>query len=235
MAVRHPGIILRDDFMEPLDLSVAELAELAGVSQQRVYELLAGKRGVSVDTALRLGRVFRMKPRHWLAMQAEWDLDQAEVPTDVRPADTRGFVTGPRGVMRLPPHERRATWASSWVVRPQMPPTRVGLAPEVAALYEHGLVEFLLARDREPDRSVLEEALDRVPARRGEVPVIQPRELVWLKLDTPDVRRAHDLNDIRQLLRVGAVDAMATLDWLEMLDPVKAEDFSELVQEVFGG
>ena len=40
-------------------------------------------------------------------MQAEWDLDQAEVPTDVRPADTRGFVTGPRGVMRLPPHEPR--------------------------------------------------------------------------------------------------------------------------------
>lgn len=109
-----------------------------------------------------------------------------------------------------------------------------GLAPEVAALYQHGLVEFLLARDREPDRSVLEEALDRVPARRGAVPVIQPRELVWLKLDTPDVRRAHDLNDIRQLLRVGAIDTMATLDWLEMLDPAKAEDFSELVQEVLG-
>jgi antitoxin HigA-1 len=100
---RHPGTILRQDFMNPLEMSAAQLASLAGVSEQRVYELLRGKRRVTPDTAVRLGTVFRMKPSHWLSMQATWDLAQVGVPENVQRAQLRGFVTGPSGAHRLPP------------------------------------------------------------------------------------------------------------------------------------
>lgn len=110
-----------------------------------------------------------------------------------------------------------------------------GLTDKVDALYQHGRVEFLLARSREPDRSVLQDALHELQRRQADVPVIGVRELIWLKLDTPPVRAEHDRNDIRQLLRAGAVDAVAVLDWLEMLDEGKAEAFAELIQEVHAG
>ena len=100
--MRHPGQVLREDFMAPLKLSAGELADLAGVRKQRLVELIDGQRAITPDVALRLGRVFRMKPRHWLAMQNAWDLAQLEVPDDVRQADLRGFVTGPHGAIPLP-------------------------------------------------------------------------------------------------------------------------------------
>ncbi|MFK7929922.1 MAG: HigA family addiction module antitoxin [Myxococcota bacterium] len=108
MTVRHPGRILREDFMVPLQMSVAHLADLAGVSQQRVYQLLQQKRSITPDTATRLGQVSRMKPKHWLAMQAAWDLDQLDPPADARSADLQGFVTGPHGVLPLPARKPRA-------------------------------------------------------------------------------------------------------------------------------
>lgn len=108
MTVRHPGLVLQQDFMEPLEMSVAQLVDLAGVSQQRIYQILQQKRSITPDTAARLGRVFRIKPKHWLAVQADWDLAQLDGPTDARSADLRGFVTGPRGVLPLPVVEPRA-------------------------------------------------------------------------------------------------------------------------------
>lgn len=106
-SVSHPGERLRDGFMAPLGPTVADVARLACVSPQRIYERIAGKRGVTVDTAVRLGRVFRMKPQHWLAMQAVFGLQQAEVPEGVTPPDLKGYVTGPRGVLPLPPSRPR--------------------------------------------------------------------------------------------------------------------------------
>lgn len=104
--VRHPGRVLREDFMAPLDLGVGELADLAGVPAQRFYEILREQRSITADTAARLGKVFRMKPQHWLAMQAAWDLAQLDPPVTATSADLRGFVTGPRGVVPLPPPRR---------------------------------------------------------------------------------------------------------------------------------
>lgn len=99
---RHPGTVLREDFMKPLNLSAARLAVLAGLSEQTVYQILACKRRVTPETAVRLGKVFRMRPQHWLSWQTEWDLASLEVPSDVQRADLTGFVTGPRGVRPLP-------------------------------------------------------------------------------------------------------------------------------------
>lgn len=70
----HPGVILREEFLEPLGMTQTELAERIGVSYVRVNELVNEKRGVTPDTALRLARLFRTTPEFWLDGQRNWDL-----------------------------------------------------------------------------------------------------------------------------------------------------------------
>jgi addiction module HigA family antidote len=73
----HPGEILMEEFLKPLDISQVELAKLIGVSYSRVNELIYGKRGMTPDTALRLERLFGMEAQFWLNLQLAWDLYQA--------------------------------------------------------------------------------------------------------------------------------------------------------------
>ena len=70
----HPGEMLREDFMPDYDLTVAGLAEAAGVSRQSVNELLRGRRAISPEMALRLGRLFGNSPEFWLDAQRAVDL-----------------------------------------------------------------------------------------------------------------------------------------------------------------
>lgn len=70
----HPGVMLREDFLEPLGISQTELARRLGVSYVRVNELVNGKRGITPDTALRLSRAFRMSVEYWLNGQLAWDM-----------------------------------------------------------------------------------------------------------------------------------------------------------------
>ena len=58
----HPGEILRDEFLEPMDISVYKLAKALKVSRPRLSDLVLGRRSVSTDTALRLGRYFGTSP-----------------------------------------------------------------------------------------------------------------------------------------------------------------------------
>lgn len=75
----HPGDMLRTDFLPDFALSVAGLAEAAGVSRQSINELLRGRRAVSPEMALRLGRLFGNSPEFWLNAQRAVDLwDAAE-------------------------------------------------------------------------------------------------------------------------------------------------------------
>ena len=74
----HPGAILRDDFLKPMDLSVFRLARDIKVSRPRMNEIVRGRRAVTVDTALRLARYFGTTPAYWLNLQARFDLDVAE-------------------------------------------------------------------------------------------------------------------------------------------------------------
>lgn len=69
-----PGEIIREEYLRPLHLTQQRLAVAMGVSFQRVNELLNGRRSVTVDTALRLGRVLRTSPEFWLNLQRELDL-----------------------------------------------------------------------------------------------------------------------------------------------------------------
>jgi addiction module HigA family antidote len=87
----HPGEILREDFMAPLGLSMNKLALDLRVPVTRVAEIVHGRRGITPDTALRLGRYFNTSARFWLNLQAAHDLEIAQdelqrtVERDVHP------------------------------------------------------------------------------------------------------------------------------------------------------
>ena len=73
----HPGVTLRQDFMEPLDLSANGLAEALGVPQNRISDIVRGRRGVTADTALRLERAFGVSADFWLNLQSHYELEVA--------------------------------------------------------------------------------------------------------------------------------------------------------------
>ena len=74
----HPGEILKLDFLEPLEITSYRLSKDLGVSQTRMGEVLAGKRSITADTALRLSRYFGNSAQFWLNLQTHYDLRQAE-------------------------------------------------------------------------------------------------------------------------------------------------------------
>jgi addiction module HigA family antidote len=71
----HPGEILLEEFLQPMALSQTRLAIDMGVPPRRINEIVLGKRGITADTALRLGRYFKMSPQFWLGLQMDYDLD----------------------------------------------------------------------------------------------------------------------------------------------------------------
>lgn len=74
----HPGEILREDFLAPLDLSVNALAQALRVPATRLHEIVKERRAVTPDTALRLARYFGGDAQSWLNLQASYDLKVAE-------------------------------------------------------------------------------------------------------------------------------------------------------------
>ena len=89
----HPGEILSEDFMKPYRLSMNKLALDLRVPVTRIADIVAARRGISPDTALRLGRYFKTTPRFWLNLQTKYDLELAEdenlakIERDVRPIE----------------------------------------------------------------------------------------------------------------------------------------------------
>lgn len=73
----HPGRFLETRFLIPAAISQDALARALGISRRRVNELVRGRRAISPDTAVRLGRFFGTDPRFWTALQAEWDTFEA--------------------------------------------------------------------------------------------------------------------------------------------------------------
>jgi addiction module HigA family antidote len=73
-----PGEILREEFLEPLGVSPYRLAKDLGVTPTRIHEILSGKRAITADTALRLGRYFGMTAAFWMNLQARHDLEMAQ-------------------------------------------------------------------------------------------------------------------------------------------------------------
>ncbi len=71
----HPGEILLEEFLEPLNISQYRLAKDIRVSPRRINEIVHGKRAISADTALRLSRYFGSSERFWLNLQTRYDLE----------------------------------------------------------------------------------------------------------------------------------------------------------------
>ena len=70
----HPGEILREEFLTPLEMTPYALAKHLNVPRTRIERIVAEKIGVSADTTLRLGKFFKTTPQFWLNMQASYDL-----------------------------------------------------------------------------------------------------------------------------------------------------------------
>jgi addiction module HigA family antidote len=74
----HPGEVLLEDFMKPLDLSQYRLAHDIGVTPIRISQIVNGQRSITVDTAMRLARYFSTSAEVWLRLQVRYDLEVAE-------------------------------------------------------------------------------------------------------------------------------------------------------------
>jgi antitoxin HigA-1 len=74
----HPGEILTADFLEPLGMSVNALSKAIKVPRARLNDIVRGKRGVSADTAMRLGRYFGVSAQFWMNLQSHYELEMAE-------------------------------------------------------------------------------------------------------------------------------------------------------------
>ncbi len=79
----HPGEIIRELCVEPLNLTVTDAAKALGVTRKTLSTLLNGKAGVSPEMAIRLSRVFGRTPEGWLRLQLQFDLWKAEQSVDV--------------------------------------------------------------------------------------------------------------------------------------------------------
>ncbi len=87
----HPGEMLRAEFLTPLAITAYRLAKDVGVPVTRIQQILACRRSITGDTALRLGRYFGTTPELWLNMQRDYELETAaealgdRLQTEVRP------------------------------------------------------------------------------------------------------------------------------------------------------
>ena len=92
----HPGEVLLEEFLKPIDLSQNRLSLEIGVHPRRINEIVLGKRRITADTALRLARYFGTSPQFWMGLQNDYDLDVAadalgdRLDIEVRPMAASG-------------------------------------------------------------------------------------------------------------------------------------------------
>jgi addiction module HigA family antidote len=72
----HPGEVLQEEFLIPLDLSAYRLSKDIGIPQTRISEIIKGRRRITADTALRLSYYFGMSAKFWLGLQDDYDLEE---------------------------------------------------------------------------------------------------------------------------------------------------------------
>ena len=73
----HPGEVLLEEFLKPLDISQNRLARAIGVPPRRINEIVHGKRAVTADTAIRLARALGTSEQFWMGLQSDYDLEEA--------------------------------------------------------------------------------------------------------------------------------------------------------------
>lgn len=80
----HPGEMLREEFLVPMGLSANALAIAIGVPATRIGEIVNERRGISADTAIRLGRYFHMSAEFWMNLQSDYDLESVRYVLDLK-------------------------------------------------------------------------------------------------------------------------------------------------------
>ena len=75
----HPGEILLEEFLKPMEISQNRLARVIEVPPRRINEIVLGKRRITADTAMRLARAFGTSEHFWLGLQADYDLEQTRL------------------------------------------------------------------------------------------------------------------------------------------------------------
>lgn len=91
----HPGELLHEEFMNPMGITAYALAKGIGVPAPRVYQIVAEKRSISPDTALRLARYFGLSDEYWINAQAHYDLEMARMDAGKRiEREVRPLVAG---------------------------------------------------------------------------------------------------------------------------------------------
>ncbi len=78
----HPGKILNEEFLIPMKISMYRLAKDTSVSPIRISEIVRGKRAITPDTAIRLGKYFNMSAEFWINLQADYDIEEAKNDKD---------------------------------------------------------------------------------------------------------------------------------------------------------
>jgi addiction module HigA family antidote len=81
----HPGVTLEQDFLEPLGVSQYRLAKAIDVPPRRINEIVQGRRSITADTALRMGKFFGVEAQFWMNLQSHYDLEVAkdEIATEL--------------------------------------------------------------------------------------------------------------------------------------------------------
>ncbi|MBF0465508.1 MAG: HigA family addiction module antidote protein [Nitrospirae bacterium] len=74
----HPGEILKEEFLKPMGVSAYKLCKETGLTQTRLSQIIKGKRNITTETALKLGKYFNVPPEFWLNLQIMYDLEEAK-------------------------------------------------------------------------------------------------------------------------------------------------------------
>jgi addiction module HigA family antidote len=80
----HPGDVLREDFMKPMNLSAYAVAKAIGTTPIAISQICRGKRSVTAEMSLKLGRLFNVSPELWVGIQADYDLEIARLQCERR-------------------------------------------------------------------------------------------------------------------------------------------------------
>ena len=80
--ISHPGEILKEEFLDEMGISVYALSKAIGVTRSRMNDIVLGRRGITADTAVRLGWFFDTDPQSWINLQSHYDIVMAEVALD---------------------------------------------------------------------------------------------------------------------------------------------------------
>jgi addiction module HigA family antidote len=74
----HPGEVLKEEFLEPMGITVYRLSKETGLSQTRISQIVKGERSITAETALKLGKFFDVPPEFWMNLQALYDIEEAQ-------------------------------------------------------------------------------------------------------------------------------------------------------------